>query len=440
LINSGGKGIAPTGRNEVISKFLKVVLFSSVLFATGAQAKEDVVWWDFLGGGDGVRMKQLITDFNTEYADKIEIQPTTLEWGVPFYTKVQTSAAVGAGPDMMTYHLSRLPLGVTTGALSEITPDDLASVGLKAADYGDANFKAGQVDGKQYAVPFDIHAVILYYNKDMLKAAGLLGDDGLPKGLDGADNFKAALKKLQDGGTQYGVSIHSAAGDSMWRIFYSLLGQQDGVFLKDGKFLDGDNLDKAIKATDVIKSWVADGLAPASVEYPASIALFTGGKAAMHINGVWEVPTMTDLKAKGELFEWGAVQLPTFFDHPATWADSHAFAIPNNVGKAMAPEKKKAVLEVIAWMNKHSTFWATAGHLPAYNAARDNDEFKAMQPNATYSKLADTAVYDPSSVLAGVASPIYDAAGNFLMPSINGEMDAKEAMEGMRDDLQGQMK
>jgi multiple sugar transport system substrate-binding protein len=424
----------------VISKFLKVVLFSSVLFATGAQAKEDVVWWDFLGGGDGVRMKQLITDFNTEYADKIEIQPTTLEWGVPFYTKVQTSAAVGAGPDMMTYHLSRLPLGVTTGALSEITPDDLASVGLKAADYGDANFKAGQVDGKQYAVPFDIHAVILYYNKDMLKAAGLLGDDGLPKGLDGADNFKAALKKLQDGGTQYGVSIHSAAGDSMWRIFYSLLGQQDGVFLKDGKFLDGDNLDKAIKATDVIKSWVADGLAPASVEYPASIALFTGGKAAMHINGVWEVPTMTDLKAKGELFEWGAVQLPTFFDHPATWADSHAFAIPNNVGKAMAPEKKKAVLEVIAWMNKHSTFWATAGHLPAYNAARDNDEFKAMQPNATYSKLADTAVYDPSSVLAGVASPIYDAAGNFLMPSINGEMDAKEAMEGMRDDLQGQMK
>ena len=424
----------------MIARTVKVALLSLALFATSAQAKEAVVWWDFLGGGDGVRMKQLITDFNKEHADTIEIQPTTLEWGVPFYTKVQTSAAVGAGPDMMTYHLSRLPLGVTTGALSEITTEDLASVGLKASDYGDANFKAGQVDGKQYAVPFDIHSIVLYYNKDMLKAAGLLGDDGLPKGLDGADNFKAALKKLQAGGAQYGVSIHSAAGDSMWRIFYSLLGQQDGVFLKDGKFLDGDNLDKAIKATDVIKSWVAEGLAPASTEYPASIALFTGGKAAMHINGVWEVPTMTDLKAKGQLFDWGAVQLPTFFDHPATWADSHSFAIPNNVGKAMTPEKKHAVLEIIAWMNKHSTFWATAGHLPAYNPARDNDEFKAMQPNATYSKLADTAVFDPSSVLAGVASPVYEAAGNFLMPSINGEMDAKAAMEGMRDDLQGQVK
>ena len=424
----------------MFKNIMRAAMLATALISTSAFAKETVVWWDFLGGGDGVRMKQLIADFNKENGANIEIQPTTLEWGVPFYTKVQTSAAVGEGPDMMTYHLSRLPLGVTTGALSEITPADLASVGLKATDYGDANFKAGQVGGKQYAVPFDIHSVVLYYNKDKLKAAGLLGDDGLPKGLDGVDNFTAALKKLQAGGTQYGVSIHDGAGDSMWRIFYSLLGQQDGVFLKDGKFLDGDNLAKAIKATDVIQGWVKGGFTPAAVEYPASIALFTGGKAAMHINGVWEVPTMTDLKAKGSLFEWGAVPIPTFFAHPATWADSHAFAIPNNQGHPMTAEKKKAVLTVIAWMNKHSTFWATAGHLPAYNAARNNDEFKKMQPNATYAKLADTAVFDPSSVLAGVASPVYDAAGNFLMPAINGEKDSKSAMEGMRDDLQAQVK
>lgn len=105
----------------------------------------------------------------------------------------------------------------------------------------------------------------------------------------------------------------------------------------------------------------------------------------------------------------------------------------------MTPEKKKAVLEVITWMNKHSTFWATAGHLPAYMPARDNDEFKKMQPNATYAKLADTAVYDPVSTLAGVASPVYDAAGNFLMPAVNGEMEPQAAMEQMRDDLQGQV-
>ena len=284
-----------------------------------------------------------------------------------------------------------------------------------------------------------MHAVVLYYNKDMLDKAGLIGADGLPTGLDGIDNFTAALKKLQDGGAEYGLSIHDAAGDSVWRIFYSLFGQQDGSFLSADGFLTGDNLDKAVKATDVIANWISGGFTPASTEYAASIALFTGGKAAMHINGVWEVPTMTDLNAKGALFNWGAIPIPTFFDHPATWADSHSFAIPNNVGKEMSPEKRRALLEVIAWMNKHSTFWATAGHLPAYTPARDNDEFRAMLPNANYAKLADTAVFNPSSVLAGVASPVYDASGNFLMPAVNGEMTSQEAMEGMRDDLQGQV-
>ena len=37
-------------------------------FTTVAQAQEKVIWWDFLGGGDGVRMKTLIEDFNKEHA------------------------------------------------------------------------------------------------------------------------------------------------------------------------------------------------------------------------------------------------------------------------------------------------------------------------------------------------------------------------------------
>ena len=406
-------------------------------FTAGAQAKETVVWWDFLGGGDGVRMKALLEEFNKEHADTIEIQATTLEWGVPFYTKVQTSVAVDEAPDVMTYHLSRMPLGVTTGALREITMDELTAAGLKPDDYNKSNFDSAMVDGKLYAIPFDIHAVVLYYNKDLLGKAGLLGDDGLPKGFDGVDNFNAALAKLKEGGSEYALSIHSEAGDSLWRIFYSLLGQQDGVFLKDGQILPGDNLDKAVTAASEMAKWVTSGWSPKLTAYPASIALFTSGKAAMHINGVWEVPTMVDLEKQGKLFPWGAVRLPVLYNHPATWADSHAFAIPNNANKKPTPEKVKATLEVISWMNKHSLFWATAGHIPSYKPVTDSADFKGMQPNAVYSVLAETAVFDPQSKIAGVASPIYEAALNFLVPAVNGDMDPKEAMEQMRDELQG---
>jgi multiple sugar transport system substrate-binding protein len=429
-----------------MKKIIKAALAATALvavtaFAAGVQAKDTIVWWDFLGGGDGVRMKSLIDEFNKEHADTVEIQATTLDWGTPFYTKVQTSAAVGQGPDIMTYHESRIPLGISTGSLSEITPAELAASGIKASDFEAANWKAAQgADGKQYAVPLDIHSIILYYNKTLLKKAGLLGDDGKPKGLDGVANWDASLQKLKDSGVTP-LSIPTADGGTMWRIFYTLLNQQDGVFLsKDNKFLDGDNLDKATTALAEMQKWVKSGWTPGQTEYPASIALFTSGKAAFHINGVWEVPTMVDLQKKGSLFDWGAIQIPALYAHAATWADSHSFAIPNRQGNPVDPAKRKLVLDTIHWFNEHSLEWAGGGHLPAFSPVRNSDAFKNLKPNSDYSSLAATAVFDPVSTLAGVASPVYDAAGNYVMPAMNGDLDPKDAATQMRDDLQGQVK
>ncbi len=77
-------------------KYLKTLLAAGAmsLASLPAFAQQDITWWDFLSGGDGVRMKALIARFNEEHPD-IKINGTTLEWGVPFYTKVRTSVAVG---------------------------------------------------------------------------------------------------------------------------------------------------------------------------------------------------------------------------------------------------------------------------------------------------------------------------------------------------------
>ncbi|HTJ58837.1 MAG TPA: ABC transporter substrate-binding protein [Devosiaceae bacterium] len=406
---------------------------------SAAQAADTLVWWDFLGGGDGVRMKALIDEFNKEHAGKIQIEATTLDWGTPFYTKVQTSTAVGQGPDIMTYHESRIPLGISTGSLSVITPEEMAASEIKASDFEPADWKAAQdADGKQYAIPLDIHSAILYYNKTLLKQAGLLGDDGKPKGFDGIANWDAALAKLTANGVS-GLTFPTADNASTWRVFYTLLNQEDGVFFKDGKFLDGDNLDKATTAIAEMQKWVKNGWTPKQTEYAGSIAQFTSGKAAMMINGVWEVPTMVDLQKKGQLFDWGAIQIPTLYAHAATWADSHSFAIPDRKGNPLTPAKRKEVLDTIHWFNEHSLEWAGGGHLPAFNPVRDSDAFKNLKPNSDYASLAATAVFDPVTPLAGVASPVYDAAGNYAMPAVNGEMDPADAASQMRDDLQGQV-
>ena len=416
---------------------IKAALMAAVMFGTGAQAMETVVWWDFLGGGDGVRMKKLIEDFNTEHKDAIEIQATTLDWGVPFYSTVQTSAAVGEGPDMMTYHASRIPLAVSQESLTEITAEDMATMGLSADSFAPATWEAVQVDGKQYAVPFDTHPIVLYYNKDLLEKSGLIGADGLPTGLTGLENFNAALAKLKADGNEWSIAQVTADGNFAFRTVYSLLCQQDGQIGNDGDWFPGDSADKLATSIGVISDWVKAGYNPPKTDYPSTVALFTSGKVPFMINGVWEVPTMDDLNKQGKLFNWGAIEIPALFNHTCTYSDSHSFAIPNNVDKAATPEKHAAVLEVIKWMEAHSLFWATAGHIPANKAVTESAEYKAMQPQATYAPLTANGVFDPKSVLAGVASPLFDAAGNAITPAMNGELDPADAAAQMRDELNG---
>lgn len=424
-------------------KLWKILLAASTAaaFALPAYAQQEVVWWDFLAGGDGVRMKALIERFNEEHPD-IQISGTTLEWGVPFYTKVRTSAAVGQGPDVMTYHLSRMPLGLSEGVLTEITQEDLENAGLSRDDFFDRAIEAASdEDGDLYAVPFDIHSIILYYNKSYFEGSEFLDENGNLTGLDSLEAFEQALALAKENGSSAPVSYATGDDGGTYRVFFTLLKQQGGNLIEGGEVLPGDNLDKAARAIEIMTRWTENGWQPEQAEYEASVALFTSGKSAFHLNGVWEVPTMVDLAAEDKLgFEWGAVQVPTLMDQEATWADSHAFAIPTQGDEEMSAEKREAVMTVIGWMEKNAIDWADAGHIPAYKPVAESEEFAQMEPNATYSTLADTAAYDPRSVIAGVASPVYDAAMNIISPAIHGYLEPQQAAEQIKSELQSRLR
>lgn len=421
---------------------LTTALLSSALtlgFAWPAAAQQTVTWWDFLVGGDGVRMKALIDQFNEEHPD-IQIEATSLEWGVPFYTKVRTAAAVGQGPDVMTYHLSRLPLGLEEGVLTPITTEDLDAADLSEDDFFENAVEAAKgPDGTLYAIPFDIHSLVLYYNKSLLEGTEFLDAEGSLTGIEDIESFEAALAAVKENGAQTSVSYATGDDGGVYRVFYTLLSQQGGTLIsEEGEILPGESEAKAVRAVEIMTHWAEQGWQPEQAMYEASVALFSSGQAAFHLNGVWEVPTMVDFSESGELgFEWGAVELPQLLDAQTTWADSHAFAIPVQGEEEMAPEKREAVMTAIGWMERHALSWADAGHIPAYKPVAESDEFKQMEPNATYASLAGRATYDPRSPIAGVASPVYDAAVNIIAPAIHGYLSPEDAVAQMKSELQG---
>ena len=425
----------------------KAILYlAASLFSTAAVgAPIELTYWDFLGGGDGVRNKQIVEEFNKSQSD-IHVTESTLTWGEPYYTKVHTAVVAGQTPDVMTYHLSHFAAGILAKDLRPFTTEELAQAGLKASDFQKSLVDRSLEISKRYAnsdqlfgVPLDIHTLVLYYNKTALQKAGLLGQDGKPTGLDGLDSFTKMLTTAKEKTHLIPVSENMYSEDpaSLWRLWYTFFRQQGGDFLKNGKLSFDDIPNQGTKSLQILADWAKQGLIPKNTGYQAMVALFSAGRAVFMINGNWEVPTMVDLQKQGKLpFEYGVAALPQFFDNQQTWADSHQFAIPNNEKTPPTPEKVAAALKFIAFFVNQPT-WAGGGHIPASLAVQESETYKKMVPNNEYSAQAAKDVeFEPILPIFGVGGPTFAPISNFLVPAVNGQLAVDQGMKGFTGELE----
>ena len=421
--------------------FLAACLSCPLAFAAPTQ----LTYWDFLGGGDGVRMKQIVGEFNKSQ-NEIHVTESTLTWGEPFYTKVHTAVVAGQTPDVMTYHLSHFPAGIIGKDLRPLTTEELSQAGLKASDFQqslierslESSKKYGQSD-QLFGVPLDVHTLVLYYNKTALQKAGTIGSDGKPTGLEDFSSFTKMLTTVKDKTRLIPVSanFHSEDPASLWRIWYTFFKQQNGDFIKNGQISFEDMPNQGTKALQAMADATKDGLMPKNTGYASMVALFSAGRAAFMINGNWEVPTLVDLKKQGKLtFDYGVAPFPKLFDNQKTWADSHQLAIPNNAKAPPSPEKVAAALKFIAYVVKQVT-WAGGGHIPAYLPVQESDEYKQLSPNNEYSAQAAKDVeFEPALPIFGVGGPTFVPISNFLVPVVNGQLPVDQGIKQFAGELQ----
>jgi multiple sugar transport system substrate-binding protein len=429
-----------------MSNKLRLVLFVGLILLVPAFAwsQTQVTLWDFLSGGDGVRWKQLVTEFNASQKNVV-VTGTTLTWGDTFYTKIHTAVISGQTPDVMTYHLSHFPAGLKANDLRPITEAELKTVGLSFSDFNPALVsKAKDIAaaygsaGSMYGIPLDTHTSIMFYNKDILKQAGLLGANGLPTGLTGIDNFTAALQKIKDKTGALPIAFSTAQDPAtVWRMFYTLYNQQGGSFLANGQF-SMDQLDSlGAKTLQLMADWTSKGYLPTAAAYPAAIALFSSGKAAFMFNGDWETTTMVDLKKNGKLpFDFGLMAFPKLYANQLTWADSHQLAIPMNTKNPISPAKLKAVLEFVAYVEKHSIIWAGSGHIPAYLPVLNGPAMAKLSPNNEFAgQAAKDVCLEPVSAVFGVGTPALDYVDNFFNPALMGKMPIADAIAKFKSSI-----
>jgi multiple sugar transport system substrate-binding protein len=154
---------------------------------------------------------------------------------------------------------------------------------------------AGQLNGSTYGIPIGANTLALYYNKTILKAAGVD-----PSTITNWTTLTAALAKVK------------AIGKT--GITFSAIGTEEGSFQFEPWFWGaGANLKdlssaQAVAALNLWTTWMKDGYAPNSVlndTQPDNWQTFAAGDTGFSENGTWELAA-----AEKGSFPFGLIDIP----------------------------------------------------------------------------------------------------------------------------------
>ena len=404
----------------------RMLALLTLTVACSASAQVQVRLWSLLSGGDGARMQAIVRDFNSSQRD-VKVTVSTLNWGEPFYTKLITASVVSAGPDLATVHLSRIGNLAGGGVLRAIGAADLQHAGLDKDSFFPRQWDKASYQDRLYAIPLDLHMLVLYYNKDLADRAGLLDAEGRLRPIAGVAALTEAFRQVKERTGQKGMTMESGSNSyAVWRLWLSMLAQRHAPLISGAHFAYGAAGEEALA---VISDWYANGYASRGLDYAASVGQFLGGKAGFMINGVWEVPTLVAARQAHTLpFDYGIVPLPRLYDDASAWGDSHAFAIPANGGRPLSGEKVDAIMRFVGYVARHSLAWAEGGHVPAYRPVAESAAARALMPNAAYADAARNVIYDPDAWYAGAAGPLQAIASKYLPAALSGQLSPAQSL------------
>ena len=207
--------------------------------------------------------------------------------------KLQTALNSGSAPDIFLQRGGgKMAAMVEAGQLKDITEDITAET--KQA-VGDAVLKAGQVDGKAYAVPTSILPGGLWYSKDLFKKAGITSPPATLAEL------TDAVGKLKANGTPIALGGKDAWPAAHWYYFFALRACSQATLDATAKSKTFDD-PCWTKAGEDLKTFADtkpfnDGFLTTSAQQGAgsSAGLVANHKASMELMGAWDPGVIASL-------------------------------------------------------------------------------------------------------------------------------------------------
>ena len=159
-----------------------------------AEGKTEIIFWHAMGGVNGEATEALVKAFNesqNEIVVKSEYQGTYDD----MITKLKATMQSGGMPDVCQMYDIGTKFMSDSGYAIPVE-DMFASTNFDSSSVMDIITSYYTVDGKQMAMPFNVSTPMLYYNKDVFKAAGL-DPETPPKNFDEVMEYS---KKIVESG------------------------------------------------------------------------------------------------------------------------------------------------------------------------------------------------------------------------------------------------
>ncbi len=234
---------------------------------------------------------------------KVQVEP----YADGYDQKLVAAFGAGSPPDVMymwnfpQYYTSLMPLDdLIARDAAEIKPDDIPQ-GL---------MNTTRVEGKTYGMPAGFTTQVVFYNKDMFKAAGVEE----PKDGWTWDDLRAKAAKFRNKENKvYGFAVDAKPDPYDFEQFLWSNGTK--YIADDGKTIDGNmNSEAAVQVLDMFGDMAKkEEAATLHVgDDTSGDTLFKGGKIAMFQSAMW---SKSGIDSAG--FSYGVAPLPKFGDKPA---------------------------------------------------------------------------------------------------------------------------
>jgi raffinose/stachyose/melibiose transport system substrate-binding protein len=255
-----------------------------------------LTWWHN-GTSDPMKSvwQRIADDYHAAHPNvSFKVEPIQNE---QFTTKVPLALQSSSPPDIFQQWGGGEMAGqITSGKVMDLTSatkDWISEIG-KAAD-------GWKLDGKQYGVPFVLHAVGFWYRKDLFEKAGI----STPPST--MDELREAVTKLKAAGvTPIAIGSKDRWPDAFYWAYFALrhcstdtlkqaaaLKMEDKCWIKAGQdlksFLDIQPFQNGFLGT------------PAQQGAGSSAGMLANGQAAMELQGDWQPATMAALTEDKQL-------------------------------------------------------------------------------------------------------------------------------------------